>query len=129
MVQSPGLPAGDKIQLILGLAISLPSTVGTIFAAIYGYRAYRNRHPKAPAVNEAEQPIELQQGNVLSNPNPTPEVLPCNTDTGGGVRSEMQRTQSAEVIGGVEIKEQVVPGGQSVGTEGGVVTPNAVDSP
>ena len=126
MVQSPGLAAGDKIQLILGLAISLPSTVGTIFAAIYGYRAYRNRHPKAPAVNEAEQPIELQQGKVLPKPNPTPEVLPCDTDTGGGVRSEMQ---SAEVMGGVEIEEQVVPGGQSVGTEESVVIPNAVDFP
>ena len=120
MVQSPGLAPGDKIQLILGLAISLPSTVGTIVAAMYGYRAYQNRHPKAPAVNEAQQPIELQQGNVLSDPNPTPEVLPRDTDTGGGVRSEMQRIQSAEVTGGVEIEEQQdVPGGQSVATEDG----------
>ena len=126
---SSGLVASDKIQLIIGLAISLPGTIATVVGAFYGCKQYQKHHPKAPVVRtDAEQPIQVQPNNPSANPNPTPDIPPHdNTDAVDGVRTKTRTTEAAGGSGGLETDtRQTVPALQGPGTDEGVPPASSV---
>ena len=126
-IQTPaGLAASDKIQLIIGLAISLPGTIATVVGAFYGCKQYQKHHQKAPVVRtDAEQPIQVQPS---ANPNPPPDIPPHdNTDAVDEVRTKTRTTEAAGGSGGLETDtRQTVPALQGPGTDEGVPPASSV---
>jgi hypothetical protein len=126
---SSGLVASDKIQLIIGLAISLPGTIATVVGAIYGCKQYQKHHPKAPGT-DAEQPIQIQPNNPSANPNLAPDIRrhDWNTDAVDGVtRTETRTTEAAGGTSGLEIEtRQTVPALQGSGTDEGLPLASSV---